>query len=223
MNCLELRRVLGAEPGLRTVEIEAHLADCATCGAHGAEVARFERLLLRALEVPVPPVRVARAASRPRWLALAASVVGAAVVVAGLWSFYPREALASAIVGHMPHELGAWAKTQPLPASAVGYVLGRAGVALGEDAPTVTYAQSCWFRGWHVPHLVVQTDAGPMTVLLLRHEHVTARQSFDEDGYRGVIVPAGGGSFAVLSRSPGGATDVDAVAERVGRAVRFID
>jgi len=70
-----------------------------------------------------------------------------------------------------------------VPPSEVAYVLGRAGVQLSPDVPEVTYAMSCWFRGWHVPHLVVRTANGPMAVMLLRHERVAARQVFDE-GFR---------------------------------------
>lgn len=225
MNCLELRRALGAEPLRRTPEIEAHLADCAACAAHAEELARVDRLLRRALEVPVPAVTapVVTAGSRRQWLALAASVLGAAILAAGLWTFYPREALASAVVAHMAHDPTTWSMTEPVPASEVAYVLGRAGVQLSPDVPEVTYAMSCWFRGWHVPHLIVRTAHGPMAVMLLRHERVAARQVFDEGGYRGVLVPAGRGTFAVLGKSSTAATDVDEVAERLSRAVRFTD
>ena len=39
-----------------------------------------------------------------------------------------------------------------------------------------------------------------MTVMLLAHEKVAARTEFSEDGYRGVLLPAGEGSVAVLAR-----------------------
>jgi len=225
MNCLELRRALGAEPSRRTLEIEAHLAACPGCAAHAEELASFDRLLLRALQVPVPATaaRVPTGVPRRSWLALAASIFGAAILGAGLWTFYPREALASAVVGHMAHEPESWETTKPVPASELAYVLGRAGVQLAPDAPEVTYAMSCWFRGWHVPHLVVHTANGPMTVMVLRHEKVTARQAFDEGGYRGVIVPAGRGAFAVLAKTSATAADIDVVADRLSRAVRFTD
>jgi hypothetical protein len=55
-----------------------------------------------------------------------------------------------------------------------------------------------------VPHLVVQTDAGPVTVMVLTHELPRAPMRFDEHGYRGMIVPVvGHGSIAVLEREPG--------------------
>jgi hypothetical protein len=63
----------------------------------------------------------------------------------------------------------------------------------------VSYASSCLFRGHRVPHLVVQTSMGPVTVMVLVHESVSKAVPFDEEGYRGVIVPVPGhGSLAVL-------------------------
>ena len=56
----------------------------------------------------------------------------------------------------------------------------RAGIRFRSDAGMVSYAQSCRFRGENVPHLVVQTDAGPVTVMVLRNEKVTAPVKFAE-------------------------------------------
>jgi len=228
VNCLDARRALGADPGRRTPELEAHLAGCAACARHADELLRLERTLRRALEVAVPaagarpaaaPWRAAR--PRTRWLALAASLTGVAVLAAALWALYPREALASALVGHMRHEPQAWQTAAPVPPGALAYVLNRAGIALAPDAPLVSYAQSCWFRGWFVPHLVVQTPDGPMTVMVLTHEHVSAPTLVDEGGYRVLIVPAARGSLAVLTRGPVGAERIEAVVARVAAAVSF--
>jgi hypothetical protein len=50
-----------------------------------------------------------------------------------------------------------------------------------------------------VPHLVVQTDRGPLTVMVLAHEHVEKRGEFTEGDYHGVLLPAGSGGIAVLA------------------------
>jgi hypothetical protein len=69
-----------------------------------------------------------------------------------------------------------------------------------------------------VPHLVIQTASGPVTVMVLLHEHVARSKRFDEQGYRGVIVPvAGHGSLAVLTR---GASVDSAAVERIARRVQ---
>jgi hypothetical protein len=40
-----------------------------------------------------------------------------------------------------------------------------------------------------------------MTVMLLAHEKVAARQEFSADGLEGVLLPAGEGAVAVLTRN----------------------
>jgi hypothetical protein len=157
-----------------------------------------------------------------RWYALAASLAGAAILSAALWSLYPREALATALVGHMAHEPQSRRRTDvPVAPAALAYVLKRSGVALAPDAPLVSYAQSCWFRGWFVPHLVVQTPDGPMTVMLLPHERVARSTMLDEGGYRVMIVPAEHGAIAILTQGPVAAANVEAVVARLAAAVRF--
>jgi len=81
-------------------------------------------------------------------------------------------------------------------------VLRKSGVKLGPGMRPVVYASSCWFRGHFVPHFVVTTDEGPVTVMILKNERVAAPQQFNEDGYSGLLVPARTGSIAVLSRKP---------------------
>jgi hypothetical protein len=243
VNCLDARRALGAEPGRRTPELEAHLAACPACAEYAANLAQLDREIRRALEVPVPAdPRVSQpsasgaasavpraAADRPRttgrrWLALAASAVLVALVGAALWSIQPREALATALVNHVAHEPQALAITEAaVPPSAVSYVLARSGVRLEPGMPRVSYAESCWFRGWYVPHLVVQTGRGPVTVIVLPHEKVAQPTPIDEGGYRGVIVPASRGALAVLSREAGSGADVVEVAALAVAAVRFVD
>ena len=92
---------------------------------------------------------------------------------------------------------------------------------LRPDAGMVSYAQSCLFRGHHVPHLVVQTGMGPVTVMVLVHENVAAARMFDKGGYRGTIVPVPGhGSIAVLVKGDeGDLAQVESVAARVKDAI----
>jgi hypothetical protein len=66
---------------------------------------------------------------------------------------------------------------------------------------------------------VVQTDKGPATVMLLRHEHVPMRRSFHEDGMSGVLVPLGSGSIAVLTR---GSDDAGAIARQMQHEVHWL-
>jgi Protein of unknown function (DUF3379) len=148
--------------------------------------------------------RSPRAAHRRGWLAMAASVLLAVVVAGGLWLSAPGPSLAADVVTHMRGEPEAWRRTDvPVPGSQLDTVLRDSHLRLGAGTGIVSYANSCEFRGHQVPHLVVQTEAGPVTVMVLVHEQVSKPVQFDEQGYRGVIVPvAGHGSLAVLTRGP---------------------
>jgi hypothetical protein len=189
-------------------------------GAAGLEVPG-ERVRAPLRSVRLASVRTRR---RSRWFAVAASVIVAAVVVGGLWLAVPRASLADDVVAHMAGEPQAWTRTNvPVPPDRLAAVLRETGIRLLPGVGTVSYANICTFRGRLVPHLVVQTDSGPVTVMVLSHESAARRQRFDEQGYRGVIVPVPGhGSVAVLSKGATASPDrIDRVAAQVLAAVEW--
>lgn len=231
MNCNDARSALAADPRSDDRTLLDHLAGCDACAAYAADMHELDLELRKALEVPVPeiplpavpgddvaptqvptPIRRTLHRATTRRYALAASLAGVALLVGVLWTAFPRESLASAVVGHMSHEPEAWTATASLPRSEVDAIMAASGLRLVADAPDVTYANSCWFRGRYVPHLVVRTAAGPVTVLVLPHHAVDRNVRIDEQGYRGELLPAPRGSIAVLERDGG---DLQEVAERV--------
>jgi Protein of unknown function (DUF3379) len=153
-------------------------------------------VLPRPVPTPLPKQK------RPRLVALAASVVAALIAALTLWLSRPPETLAAEIVKHVEGEPNSWYKTQPLQGEQINAVLRKSGLRLGPGMPSIVYANSCFFRGHFVPHLVVTTQDGPVTVMILANEKVTAPQHFNEDGFEGLLVPAPTGSVAVLSRKP---------------------
>jgi hypothetical protein len=139
---------------------------------------------------------------RPRLMAVAASLVTASVVALTLWLTRPPPTLAAEIVKHVEGEPNSWSKTQPVANDHWKAVLRKSGVRLGPGVQSVVYASSCWFRGHFVPHFVLTTQDGPVTVMILLNEKVNAPEQFHEEGYSGLLVPASTGSVAVLSRTP---------------------
>src|SRR5258708_29525077 len=127
-------------------------------------------------------------AYRKRMLAMAASVLVALVVAGGLWLSAPGASLAADVVTHMREEPQAWRRTDvPVPDPKLENVLRDSHVRLAArgGAGMVSYASSCRYRGHQVPHLVLQTDAGPVTVMVLVHERAPKPVRFDEKAYRG--------------------------------------
>ena len=123
------------------------------------------------------------------------------------------------MVAHVQAEPESWLAQQHVNTADIDAALRRAGVQLDITSDTITYAQSCWFRGHYVPHLVMQTASGPTTILLLRHEPIGARRIFHEDGMSGVLVPSGQGSIAVLTR---GGAGVERVAQVMQQDVHWL-
>lgn len=218
MTCDEARLLIGADPGFSGTGLEEHLQSCSACSEFRAEMRSLDANIRRALERP-PQLAPARRQARWRQWALAASAVFATFAVVALWVLRPTDTLARAVVAHVQHEPESWLATQNLSAASIGEALHDSGVELNITSDQVTYAQSCWFRGHYVPHLVLQTPQGPVTVLILRHQQVSGRRTFRAAGMSGVIVPAGSGSIAVLSKD---GADLDAVAEQVQRDVHWL-
>jgi len=214
MNCAQYRRAVLADPRDANPELRLHRDGCRECLEYTERLLRFEGRLERALRVSIPaagpasvvPLRtpaLRRASpSRRGWLAMAASVLILVAVAGSLWLAEPHSSLAADVVAHMAGEPQAWARTDiPVPTPELAQALRDARVRLDPKAGVVSYARSCLFRAHHVPHLVVQTEMGPVTVMVLAHESVSKPERFDEQGYHGVILPvAGHGSLAVLAR-----------------------
>ena len=195
-ECAHARTAIGGEPHALPSEVTAHLATCSACRQFHAETLSLDGRLRAALELPLSNFR--RVAPAPaRRFAMAASVALALVVGGSFWLFRPQSALADEVVDHVRHEGGSWNAHEVLSAGELAEVLRQAGVTFDTSMPVV-YAMVCPFHGRRVPHLVVQTAKGPMTVMLLAHEQVSGRQEFSEGGFQGVLLPAGQGSIAVL-------------------------
>ena len=245
MDCTAYRRALLADPGRPTQEMRAHVAQCRNCPQYTDRILRFESRLERGLQVDIgepgasgtgrrgagrAPASAAVGLGRrraSRWrrpgLALAASLLLGLFGAGFLWLGAPGRSLAAAVVDHMSDEPDAWARTgTAVPKPELDAVMREAGAHLRSNAGLVSYVHSCEFRGHLVPHLVVQTPAGPVTVMVLVHESVRSGVHFDEQGYRGMIVPLPDhGSMAVLERTPN--SDMKAVTTVAARVVDALE
>lgn len=238
MNHSEARLLIGAEPQAVPPELAEHLAGCAECSQFQREMSTLDTNIRRALEqaplgaapatAPVVSIAEARtqvatqAPARKRagawsgW-ALAASV--ALVSVLGVWALRPNDSLAHDVVMHVQSESNSWTSDEHVTPADIKDTLAQAGVAIDMGSDKVMYAHTCPFRGHVVPHLVVSTPKGRVTVIVLRYENVTHRMSFHEEGMTGVIMPAPHGSMAVLMQ---GNESVDAVAQQVQQSVHWL-
>ena len=230
MEHSQYRAAIMADPHNADAELRAHREACAECRAFTENLLKFESRLERALRVDIPPKadvlpfarkRGSAATAPRRWMALAASVLLGAAIVGGVWLSLPQPSLAAAVVAHMAGEPEAWQRTEAVAQPELADVLKDSKLRLKPDAGVVSYASSCAFRGHRVPHLVVQTAKGPVTVMVLVHEAARQVTPFDSEGYRGTIVPVPGhGSIAVLMRDSGiSAAEIQRIAARVDESI----
>jgi hypothetical protein len=231
----QYRRSLLADPHGADEALLAHRAECAACRGYTERLLAFEERVQRAMQVDIKsgadilPFRPrasrgvwgARRSGVSRSLAVAASVTLALGVAGVAWLATPQRSLAADVVAHMADEPNAWKTRAPVQATQLDPILDEVHMRLNPNAPTVTYASPCLFRGHRVPHLVVQSPDGPVTVMVLSHESLRTVTHFDEQGYRGTIVPMPGhGSLAVLMKMPASTgAEVDAVAAQVRESI----
>ena len=216
-ECRHARLHIGADPAQLPADVRAHVAGCAACSRFLDETRALDGRLRQALELPLADFRTPGNSRRPAPWKIAASLLLGLLVGGGAWLASTPPALSGEVVEHIRHEAASWGGHDALPPSDIASVLSAAGVQFDTSLPVV-YASACPFRGRTVPHLVVQSSQGPLTVMLLAHEKVSRRTEFSEAGYRGVLLPSGGGSVAVLAR---GAPVPEAVAREILSGARW--
>ena len=242
MNHNEALLLIGADPSATSTELSGHLAGCPECTQFQREMVALDNEIRRALEqgplgaapeltgatpvqaaASVTPITDAPKVRRPKrtnvwsgW-ALAASVAVASMLA--VWLLRPSESLAHDVVTHVEYESGSWTSHEQISPAAVKKALAKAGAELDMTSEKIMYAHSCEFHGHVVPHLVVTTPSGPVTVMVLSEEHVKKRIAFHEDGMSGVITPAPHGSLAIIMQ---GNENVDAVAQEVQQSIHWL-
>jgi Protein of unknown function (DUF3379) len=214
-----MRLEIGADPAGGSPALEEHVRDCASCRQFREEMRTLDASIRRALERPPGRVGTPRLSAPWRPWALAASVLLAMLAVMAVWLLRPSDTLAHEVVAHVRQEPESWLASQQVDAHSIDEALRGAGVKLDLTADRIRYAQSCWFRGHYVPHLVVQTTQGPVTVMILRNQRVAGRRTFHESGMTGIIVPAPQGSIAMLVR---GNANLETLASQMQQEVRWL-
>jgi hypothetical protein len=221
MKCHELQTAIGADPESADPEVLAHVQTCSACAEYRDQMLRMDALIYKALAVPVqsPALSAAPREAPVRHWQIAASLLATVAIAGSVWVASTRDSLAEQIVTHTEHESFAMVRSEDrVDAKTLNDILADAGVSIKAEAADVSYASSCAFHGHDVPHLIVQTEHGPVTVLVLAHEKPTkSMQPISEAGYEGVIMPAPRGVIAVLGKD----VPVKDAAEKMLAAVEY--
>jgi hypothetical protein len=173
---------------------------------------RAETLIGQALRFDVSAVanRLARSAAQQSefpWVTPAAGIAAGLLLAFTVWGLggsgppLTTEELAGAIVEHWYHEPDAWEQTElSVAAAELAQVLGGAAAIDLASLQTVSFAKACLVGGERIPHLVIQGEQGPYMVLLLPGRPLASAipLALPSESLVGHILPAGGGSIAVL-------------------------
>ena len=213
MNCEDYRQAIAADPSFDGGA--GHLSECSACQTYRREMLELDQAIGRALNLDVPELKMPelpdleadnvvalpkRRMTPPVWLAMAATVVLAAFIgfsITGNDTEY--ESLGQELLAHLEHEPYALSVTDvPVSDSRLGRVVSADVAHLDHSAGLITYAQSCVINGRKVPHLVLQGEHGPVTILLMPEEMVSGPESVTGENVQGVIIPVGEGSIAIF-------------------------
>ena len=222
MICDEATVLIGGDPQTVSPELNEHLRTCHDCSHLREQMLGFDMQLRSALELRLHPAGTTSRGPNVRavdvsphmlprkapWQAVRARKWGLGIGLAAslmlgvaLWLSQPRDTLAAQVIDHIAQEPDSWSRTEQVSATALATILRESGVKVGPGMAPVVYASRCDFLGHPVPHLVILTEAGPVTVMILIHERVTGTKRFQADHYWGLLMPAGVGSVAVVSHT----------------------
>lgn len=233
MNCAEYQERITADPSFDGGA--GHLAGCAECRAYRVEMQTLDEQIKRALVLEVPELRLpdlpeietdnlvslgARRLAPPTWLAMAATVVVAALIgIRILGTDIQHDTLGEEILAHLDHEPAALRVTDvAVSDERLNDVVPSDIARMDHSAGLITYAQTCPIRGHDVPHLVIQGEHGPVTILLMPEETVSGPESIQGDNVNGVILPVANGSIAIIGQRE---ERLDRIQERVLESVTW--
>ncbi len=212
-TCEEYREAIAAEPSFDGGA--SHLSQCASCQAFREEMQALDLRIAGALALSVPEFDMPELADidtsnvtalpqrrfgTPIWLAVAATVTLAAFIgFRMVGSDLSNDTLAEQILAHIDYEPYALRVVdEAVSAQQLARVIPASVAIMDHSAGLISYAQSCRINGREVPHLVIQGENGPVTILLMPEEKISGAQTIQGENVRGVILPVGDGSIAII-------------------------
>ena len=230
MNCDAYKEAIAADP-TGTFDGASHADGCSSCAEFRHEMQALDGKIAKALAIDIPnlhmpelppiaemedenvvslPVR--GRAKAPTWIAIAAAFALAAIIgvqmIGGPAVQY--ESLEAEILAHIDHEPGALRITdEAVSDNRFSDVVNASVGTMDRDVGLISYAQSCVINGRTVPHLVIQGEHGPITLILMPDEMIDVARTFMGERVNGVLIPHGGGSIAIIGENEQDLTEIE--------------
>jgi len=239
MNCEDYKAALAGDPSASIEGGDAHVAACDSCAAFRAEMQALDAKIAQALSINVPnlqmpelpeieddnvvniPFRNKQTFSMPTWIGIAATVVIAAFVGVRMIDLDPGSGLPlnEEVLAHFDHEPSSLqVTTVAVSDEQFSTVVNPSIGTMDRNVGLVTYANSCIINGKTIPHLVIQGEKGPITLLLMPEEMIDGAMTLDGNGVNGVILPMGNGSIAIIGEQD---EPLDAIEQRIIDSVEW--
>jgi len=178
--------------------------------------AALDLKIAKALQIDVPPLvmpelpeieadnvtalPVRRRSLAPWWFAAAATVVLATSITLRMSGvFTTHDSLVDQVLAHVDKEPGSLRVTDtPISDGELASAVPAKFAVFDRNESLITYAMPCTINGNEAPHLVIQGQHGPVTIILMPEEGVAEATPFEGENVNGIIVPVGDGSIAII-------------------------
>ena len=173
----------------------------------------FEDRLKAAMRIDVPELKMPdlpdldtenvvplrRGPKKVTWFAMAATVALAAFIGLQVGDHSHEGTLEEQVLAHLDGEPASFRVTDvPVSDRRLANVVPANVATMNHDAGLITYAMGCSINGKDVPHLVIQGEKGPITILLMPEEKVSGTSELEGENVHGYIIPVGDGSIAII-------------------------
>lgn len=232
MNCFEFRRHYLADPYRQTADTRQHREECHSCTAFAAEQDRINKAVEYIVRVPVPTdlearvlmqqsfqaSRVAQRRASMIWRMAAVFVLGISISIwIALW--HGPGVLADAVVSYVRTQPVQSLAQDTMSADEVRKVFQDERIQFQSEVVSVHYAMPCIINGIRAIYMVVDSDNGPVSVVVMPQQTVPERTTFSEAGYQGVIVRCQQGSVAIVGTT---GQNVELVEKRMIAAMQWL-
>ena len=222
MNCLDVCRQLGGDPFTDDNDILNHIKKCDTCAAYATQQKKLTGALEQAINIPAPEGLASRIllqqsindkqqhhVNRKQLFAIAASVILTVSLVTGLLFVNLPVSIEKIALNHVKDELQHLHENKNVELVKLNSLLQPFNMKLESSLGKITYAGSCIIRKSKGVHIVVETESGPVTILLMPGEFVKNRKLVDDAIFSGSVVPIENGSFAIIGSQRESLSDLE--------------
>lgn len=223
--CLETRRALTAEPNNRDSELLQHLSSCKSCAQYSQKLRTFDDKLKMACNMDIPeglesriilaqrmasgssapqenviPINKTKSTTSYRWMSMAAALVLAVGLSFGMFKWGESQTVQGEVLAHIGSHLYELEVDENVQLASLNKFLKNHGLLAKEGIGYVRHVSNCPIEGKMVPHLVVGDDReSAVTVMYIPWKDSAKRTPFKNDRFKGVLVGAQKGSFAIVS------------------------